>query len=223
MREIIFDTETTGFDPFSGDRVIEIGAVEMVNRVLTGENYHVYCNPEREVPEGAMKVHGITTEFLQDKPLIIEVLDDFISFVGDAPLVAHNATFDMKFINWELENASKSPIPSEQFTDTLVIARGKYPGQPNSLDALCKRLGVNNSNRTLHGALLDSEILADVYVELLGGRQAGLDLSVASKGMPEVQAGSRKRREVRTFSASEEEKAAHAAFLERLDEPIWKR
>ncbi len=221
MREIIFDTETTGFDPFSGDRVIEIGAVEMVNRVLTGETFHVYCNPEREVPEGAFKVHGISTEFLQDKPLIIDVLDDFMAFVGSDPLVAHNATFDMKFINWELENASKVTIPKDQFKDTLIIARTKYPGQPNSLDALCKRLGVNNSNRTLHGALLDSEILADVYVELLGGRQAGMDLSVASSGTIEA-TGIRQKREARTFTASEEEKAAHSAFVDGLDNPIWK-
>ncbi len=223
MREIIFDTETTGFDPFSGDRVIEIGAVEMVNRVLTGENFHAYCNPERDIPEGAVKIHGITAEFLSDKPLIIDVLDDFIAFVGDAPLVAHNATFDMKFINWELENASKAPIPKEQFKDTLVIARTKYPGQPNSLDALCKRLGVNNSNRALHGALLDSEILADVYVELLGGRQAGLDLSVVSKGMTGAALGNSKKRQARAFVASDEEKAAHTAFVDTLKEPIWKR
>lgn len=222
MREIIFDTETTGFDPFSGDRIVEIGAVEMINRVLTGENFHVYCNPERDMPEGAFKVHGISTEFLADKPLIIDVLDDFLAFVGDAPLVAHNATFDMKFINWELENASKTPIPKGQFTDTLIIARTKYPGQPNSLDALCKRLGVNNSNRALHGALLDSEILADVYVELLGGRQAGLDLSVVSKGMADT-GGYKIKREVRVFAASAEEKAAHATFIDKLDEPIWKR
>lgn len=222
MREIIFDTETTGFDPFSGDRVIEIGAVEMVNRVLTGENFHIYCNPERDVPEGAFKVHGISSEFLADKPLIIDVLDDFLTFVGDAPLVAHNATFDMKFINWELENASKTPIPKEQFTDTLILARNKYPGQPNSLDALCKRLGVNNSNRALHGALLDSEILADVYVELLGGRQAGLDLSVVSKGMANT-SGYKAKREPRVFAASDEEKTAHATFINTLDEPLWKR
>ncbi len=222
MREIIFDTETTGFDPFTGDRIVEIGAIEMINRVLTGETFHIYCNPERDMPQSAYKIHGISSDFLADKPLIIDVLDDFLAFVDGAPLVAHNATFDMKFINWELENASKAPISKDQFIDTLIMARTKYPGQPNSLDALCKRLGVNNSNRTLHGALLDSEILADVYVELLGGRQAGLDLSIVSKGMVDT-GGYKMKREVRVFTASAEEKAAHADFIVRLDEPIWKR
>jgi len=223
MREIIFDTETTGFDPLSGDRVIEIGCVEMVNKVLTGETYHVYVNPEREVPASAFKVHGISTDFLQDKPLFSSVADDFLEFVGDeAVLVAHNADFDMKFINWELENAGKPVLPQPRFKDTLAIARIKFPGAANSLDALCKRFGIDNASRTLHGALLDSEILADVYIELEGGRQAGMDLSLNPKKAVGNKAA-KKAREPRQFSPSDDELKAHEALIEKLDNPLWKQ
>jgi len=223
MREIIFDTETTGFDPLSGDRVIEIGCVEMVNKVLTGETYHVYVNPERDVPASAFKVHGISTDFLQDKALFSSVADDFLAFVGDeALLVAHNADFDMKFINWELENAGKPILPQARFKDTLAIARIKFPGASNSLDALCKRFGIDNANRTLHGALLDSEILADVYIELEGGRQAGMDLSLNPK-KPTGQTAIKKAREPRQFAPSEDELKVHDALIEKLDNPIWKQ
>lgn len=223
MREIIFDTETTGFDPLSGDRVIEIGCVEMVNKVLTGETYHVYVNPEREVPASAFKVHGISTDFLQDKPLFSGVADDFLAFVGDeAQLVAHNADFDMKFINWELENAGKPILPQPRFKDTLAIARIKFPGAANSLDALCRRFGIDNASRTLHGALLDSEILADVYIELEGGRQAGMDLSLNPKKRTN-QNNAKKAREPRTFSPSEDELKAHDALIEKIDNPLWKQ
>ncbi|TNE65132.1 MAG: DNA polymerase III subunit epsilon [Alphaproteobacteria bacterium] len=219
-RELIFDTETTGFDPMTGDRLIEIGLVEMVDKILTGSNYHVYVNPDREVPESAVKVHGITTDFLKDKPRFSEVMDDFLAYVGsDSVLVAHNADFDMRFINWELENAGRPIIHPKRFIDTLAIARTKFPGQPNSLDALCKRFAVSNTHRTLHGALLDAEILADVYVELLGGRQAGLDLAVDNGAAMETRV--RKARERRHFPVSEQELAAHAEFMAKFPNPIW--
>lgn len=218
-RELIFDTETTGFDPMTGDRLIEIGLVEMVDKTLTGEHYHQYVNPERDVPEGAVKIHGITTDFLRDKPVFSDIMDDFLAYVGDdSVLVAHNAEFDMRFINWELENAGRPIIHPKRFIDTLAIARTKFPGAANSLDALCKRFGVSNTHRTLHGALLDAEILADVYIELLGGRQAGLDLAVDAGG---AVAREKKARERRTFPVSDEERARHADFITKLNDPIW--
>lgn len=220
MRELIFDTETTGFDPMTGDRLIEIGLVEMIDKSLTGENYHVYVNPERDVPESAFKIHGLSTEFLKDKPVFSDIMDEFLAYVGDdSVLVAHNAEFDMRFINWELENAGRPIIHPKRFVDTLGIARTKFPGAANSLDALCKRFDVNNTHRTLHGALLDAEILADVYIELMGGRQAGMDLSV-DNGL-KIEVGPKKVRERRTFKVNEAELAAHAAFVEKLKNPIW--
>lgn len=218
-RELIFDTETTGFDPLTGDRLIEIGLVEMVNRSLTGSNYHAYVNPERDVPESAFKIHGLSTEFLKDKPVFSDVMDEFLAYVGDdSVLVAHNAEFDMRFINWELENAGKPVLHTKRFIDTLAIARTKFPGAANSLDALCKRFGVNNTHRTLHGALLDAEILADVYIELLGGRQAGLDLAVEKTV---VAAGPKKERQKRSFPVSDEELTAHKEFVATLSNPLW--
>lgn len=220
VRELIFDTETTGFDPFSGDRLIEIGLVEMVDKSLTGSNYHVYVNPEREVPESAFKIHGLSTEFLKDKPVFSDIMDEFLDYVGeDSVLVAHNAEFDMRFINWELEHAGKAPLHAKRFIDTLAIARTKFPGAANSLDALCKRFAVNNTHRTLHGALLDAEILADIYIELLGGRQAGLDLAVDNT--VQVNTGPKKKREPRVFRPSPEELSAHAAFIKTLKDPVW--
>lgn len=220
VRELIFDTETTGFDPMSGDRLIEIGLVEMVDKVLTGRHYHQYVNPERDVPESAVRVHGITTDFLKDKPVFADVVDEFLEFVGsDSVLVAHNAEFDMRFINWELENAVKPVIHVKRFIDTLAIARNKFPGAANSLDALCKRFGVSNGHRTLHGALLDAEILADVYIELLGGRQAGLDLAVDNGAGHVVR--EKKKREPRSFAVSDAELEAHAAFVGKLGNAIW--
>lgn len=219
MRELIFDTETTGFDPLSGDRLIEIGLVEMVDKKLTGNNLHQYVNPEREVPESAVKIHGLTTEFLSDKPVFTEVMDEFLEYVGDdSVLVAHNAEFDMKFINWELENASRPIIHKKRFIDTLAIARTKFPGSPNSLDALCKRFAINNTHRTLHGALLDAEILAEVYIELEGGRQGGMDLSVSKAARAAIQ---KKKREKRSFPVSEEDLTAHAEFIKSLKDPLW--
>lgn len=219
-RELIFDTETTGFDPMTGDRLIEIGLVEMVDKILTGETYHQYVNPERDVPESAVKVHGITTDFLRDKPVFSDVMDAFLDWVGgDSVLVAHNAEFDMRFINWELENAGRPIIHPKRFVDTLAIARTKFPGAANSLDALCKRFNVSNSHRTLHGALLDAEILADVYIELLGGRQAGLDLAVDGGGG--IVMREKKERAHRSFPVPQAELDAHAEFITRLNDPIW--
>lgn len=177
MREIVFDTETTGFDPETGDRVVEIGCVELLNHLPTGETYHVYINPERDMPEAAFKVHGLSEEFLSDKPKFAEVADGFVAFIQNAKLIAHNANFDIKFLNWELKQVGKPLIPNEVVIDSLELARRKHPMGPNSLDALCSRYNIDNTKRTLHGALLDSEILAEVYLELIGGRQTSLILS----------------------------------------------
>lgn len=203
----------------TGDRLIEIGLVEMVDRTLTGENYHIYVNPEREVPDSAFKVHGLSSDFLKDKPVFSDIMDDFLAFVGDdSVLVAHNAEFDMRFINWELENAGRPILHAKRFVDTLAIARVKFPGAANSLDALCKRFAISNTHRTLHGALLDAEILAEVYIELLGGRQAGLDLAVQKTAVPQ---GPKKQRPHRTFAVSDEELTAHKEFVATLTNPLW--
>jgi DNA polymerase III subunit epsilon len=177
MREIVLDTETTGLDPATGDRIVEIACVEIVNTVPTGETFHVYIDPQRDMPEEAFRVHGLSSEFLTGKPLFEHVAEDFLAFIGDAPLVIHNAEFDMRFINAELRRCNREPIPMDRIIDTLGLARRKHPGSPNSLDALCARYRIDNSRRTKHGALLDSELLAEVYVELVGGRQAALVLA----------------------------------------------
>ena len=178
MREIVLDTETTGFDPETGDRIVEIGAIELVNHLPTGRTYHAYINPERSMPQGAFEVHGLGDDFLRDKPLFKAVAPGFLDFVGeDSRLVIHNAGFDMKFLAWELRKAGLAPIPIERAIDTVEMARRKFPGSPASLDALCRRFGIDNSAREKHGALLDSELLAEVYLELIGGRQPGLVLA----------------------------------------------
>src|SRR5262249_15431269 len=176
LREIVLDTETTGLDAAAGDRLIEIGCVEIVNRIPTGREFHRYLNPERDLHRDAVDVHGLTTEFLQDKPLFKDVAEEFLEFIGTAPLVAHNATFDLAFLNAELARLSKPPLRVERLVDTLALARRRHPAGPNSLDALCKRYGIDNSARIKHGALMDSLLLASVYVELLGERQATLGL-----------------------------------------------
>ena len=178
MREVVMDTETTGLDPDTGDRIVEIGGVELYNHMPTGRVYHQYINPERDMPEGAFAVHGLSAEFLSDKPVFKAIADAFLEFVGDAKLVIHNASFDMKFLNAELKWIGNQPLPYSQAIDTLEIARRKFPGAQNSLDALCRRFGVDNSAREKHGALLDSEILAEVYLELIGGRQPDFALNV---------------------------------------------
>ena len=230
MREIVLDTETTGFDPATGDRIVEIGAVELMNHLPTGRTFHKYLNPQREVPAEAIAVHGLTDEFLRDKPLFADVAAEFASFIGDdAKLVIHNAAFDMKFLNAELKMIGKTQLPWSRALDTLALAREKFPGAQNSLDALCRRFGIDNSSRTLHGALLDSEILAEVYLELIGGRQPDLVLSPtqgASRGGPaSTSAGDwrpRARPEPLPPRLTEEEEAAHAAFVAKLGEAaIW--
>lgn len=177
QREIVFDTETTGLDPARGDRLIEIGCIEIVNRIPTGREFHYYLNPERDIHPDAVAVHGLTLDFLKDKPLFIDVCDAFLEFIGEAPLVAHNGSFDLGFINAELARLSKAVLPPHRIVDTLQIARRKHPAGPNSLDALCKRYGIDNTKRTKHGALMDAALLAQVYVELLGERQATLGLA----------------------------------------------
>ena len=177
MREIVLDTETTGLSPDNGDRIVEIGCVELINHVPTNNTYQVYLNPEKDMDPGAEKVHGLTNEFLLDKPKFIEIADSFLEFIGDSNLIAHNADFDINFLNSELVRAKKDKINNDRVVDTLKIARNKFPGARNSLDALCKRFFVDNSNRSLHGALLDSELLAEVYLELVGGKEPDLELS----------------------------------------------
>ncbi|MGI3164192.1 DNA polymerase III subunit epsilon [Pseudooceanicola sp. 200-1SW] len=228
MREIVMDTETTGFEPEQGDRLVEIGGVELLNHVPTGETFHVYINPQRDVPEDAFKVHGLSSEFLADKPLFRDVAQDFLDFVGDAKLVIHNAAFDMKFLNAELGWLGMPKLPWEQAIDTLAIARKKFPGSPASLDALCRRFGIDNSARTLHGALLDSEILAEVYLELIGGRQPDLVLGGGRKsrdtGPVDENWRPRPRPTPLPSRLTEDERAAHQAFVEKMGEAaLWSK
>lgn len=219
MREIVLDTETTGLDPLQGHRVVEIGCLELVNHMPTGRTFHVYLNPDRDMPMGAFQVHGLSEAFLSDKPRFHEVVDDFVSFIDDAVLIAHNASFDVAFLNAELQRASRATIPGERVIDTLAMARRKFPGANNSLDALCRRFNVDNSSRTLHGALLDSELLAEVYLELIGGRQPGLVLSVQTAETTVIV--QRIQRPARPHAPTEDEAAAHAAFIARLSNPLW--
>jgi len=220
MREIVLDTETTGFRQNDGDRIVEIGCLELVNHVATGNTYHQYINPERDMPDDAFGVHGLSEEFLSDFPVIADVMDAFIEFIGDAPLVIHNAEFDMRFINAELGLLGQEPLPMSRSIDTVRMAREKFPGAPASLDALCRRFSIDNSNRTLHGALLDAELLAEVYLELIGGRQADLELAQDKAG-ESLAVGESQRRDPRPHAASADEKSAHAAFLEKIKDPLW--
>lgn len=223
-REIALDTETTGLDPDDGHRIVEIGCVEMVNRVKTGNVFHVYLNPERDVPEESTRVHGLTADFLADKPTFSDVAFQFMGFLGDSPLVIHNAAFDMRFLNAELSRAHAPVLADDRAVDTVLIARKMFPGAPASLDALCRRFGVDLSARTKHGALLDADLLADVYLELMGGRQSTLELTEAAVTvtMEEVlEVSSRLSIPRRSFPPSEAERAAHRAFLARLKNPVW--
>jgi len=224
MREIVLDTETTGLDPLRGDRLVEIGCVEIFNRMPTGQTFHRYINPQRDVPREAFEVHGLSTEFLADKPLFSAVVDEFLTFVGDAPLVIHNASFDIGFINAELEKASRVAIPRERLVDTLLLARRKHPGVSNRLDDLCSRYAIDNSHRTKHGALLDAELLAEVYVDLIGARQSQLIL--ADKVQVSVGTAAdtprRQRTEPLTPRLTTSELAAHQAFVATLGEKaLW--
>ncbi len=227
MREIVLDTETTGLDPTTGDRIVEIGAVELLNHLPTGKTFHKYLNPERNMPEEAKAVHGLTEEFLRDKPVFSQIVEDFLTFIRDSKLVIHNASFDMKFINAELELVGKPTLQTDIAIDTLSIARKKYPGSPASLDALCRRFNIDNSARTLHGALLDSEILAEVYLELIGGRQPDFGLSEAyNTGERKVEEQRKVFNRPHTLKArlTVKEQKAHKAFVQNLGESaIWNK
>lgn len=227
MREIVFDTETTGLDPMSGDRLVEIGCIELVNRVATGRTFHAYFNPDRTMPIEAERVHGLSEAFLADKKRFHEHVDELLAFIADSPLVAHNAQFDFGFLNYELGVCGLPIVSLERMIDTLAIARRRHPGAKHSLDALCTRYGVDRSHRVMHGALLDAELLAQVYVELTGGRQIGLELTAeAAQTVVEVavfRPRQRAFRAPRPHVASAEELARHKQFLEAFDSPIWDR
>lgn len=231
MREIVFDTETTGLSPQTGDRLVEIGCVEMINRVETGRTFHAYFNPERAMPMEAQAVHGLGDAFLSDKPRFVETCGELLDFIGDSPLVAHNASFDFGFLNFELEQIGHPVICLTRMVDTLVLARQRHPGAKHSLDALCTRYGIDRSLRIKHGALIDAQLLAQVYIELTGGRQIGLGLSVAAPAaseaaLPGVGRGEPivvKMRPPRPHAPSEEELQRHTAFVAAMVDPIWKR
>ena len=226
MREIVFDTETTGLDPIQGDRMVEIGCIELIDRFPTGKTFHCYFNPERDMPEPAFKVHGLSIEFLKDKALFAHKADELIEFLGDAQLVAHNAMFDLGFLNAELERAGRSGVSRERIVDTLLLARRKHPGGANRLDDLCARYAIDNSRRTKHGALLDAELLAEVYIELIGARQAQLGLAQAAVA-PERPDGEpivlRERPAPLAIRLTDEARAAHRRFIASLGEgAIWR-
>lgn len=223
MREVVLDTETTGLNPLSGDRIVEIGCVELVNHVATGKVYHQYVNPERDMPDEAFAVHGLSQEFLGTHPVFADIVDKFLDFIGEDILIIHNAPFDLGFLNAELARAERPPLPMDRATDTVTMARRKFPGAQASLDALCRRFQIDNTGRVKHGALLDSELLAEVYLELVGGRQP--DLQLASGGgaaqttdpdgpAPDIRAA-------RPHTPTMDEVAAHAEFMDRLKNPIW--
>jgi len=224
MREIVFDTETTGLDPLAGDRLVEIGCIELFNRFPTGKTFHGYFNPERDMPEAALKIHGLTVEFLKDQPLFAHLVAELIEFLGDAQLVAHNAMFDLAFLNAELERAGHPVVSRDRMIDTLLIARRKHPGAANRLDDLCARYAVDNSRRTKHGALLDAELLAEIYVELIGARQAQLILSQAPViTVPGEIIAMRQRPMPLPSRLTAEAQAAHRQFIASLgDNAIWR-
>jgi DNA polymerase III subunit epsilon len=225
MREIILDTETTGLDPLRGDRLVEIGCVEIFNRMPTGQTFHRHINPERDMPAEAFAVHGLSTEFLASKPLFAEVVGDFLEFIADAPLVIHNASFDISFINAELDRIKRPPIPRERLVDTLLLARRKHPGVSNRLDDLCSRYAIDNSRRTKHGALLDAELLAEVYIDLIGARQSQLILAAETREIRSGVSGEMSRRQRLVPLApriTEADREAHRSFIATLGEkPIW--
>lgn len=234
MREIVLDTETTGIDPSAGHRIIEIGALEMFNQTPTGEQFHIYINPEREIDAGAVNIHGLTSEFLSDKPVFADVVAGFLEFIAESQLVIHNAPFDMGFINAELVRLGMAALPMDRAVDTLTMARRKFPGAQASLDALCRRFEIDNSHRDLHGALVDADLLATVYIELLGGRQRHLslepDTGQTATGAPAVESATPAftlkgdpAKFDRPHAPSDDELAAHRALLERLEDPIWNR
>jgi len=223
LREIVLDTETTGLDPGSGHRIVEVACLELVNHIPSGRRFQRYLNPDRDMPDDAHAIHGLTAAFLADKPRFGDVAAELLAFIDGAPLVIHNAEFDMRFLNAELARLEQAPLASHQAVDTLHLARRKFPGSPASLDALCKRFNIDNSAREVHGALLDAELLAEVYLELIGGRQAGFDLVQAeARAAAAASASQAQIRPPRILDApSIEELAAHAALLVRLKEPLW--
>ena len=223
MREIVLDTETTGFDPLSGHRVVEIGCIELFNHLATGKEFHAYLNPERDMPSEAEAVHGLSITFLADKPLFQAVADDMLTFIGDAPIIAHNVGFDMNFINAELTRVGKRPLPTNRAIDTVTLARRKFPGAQASLDALCRRFQIDTSARDKHGALLDAKLLAQVYLELVGGREPGLALASAESAEVQDIIRAAAARPAREQAPRAEELAAHTAFLGNLKNPIWSR
>lgn len=219
MREVVLDTETTGLSPSSGHRIVEIGCIELVNHVATGRHFHKYINPERDIPGEATTIHGLTEEFLSDKPLFADIAGELEAFLGDDALVIHNAEFDLGFINAELDRIGRPPLSAERATDTVALARGKFPGAQVNLDALCRRFQIDNSDRSLHGALKDARLLAEVYLELLGGRQRALELSAEKQAA--LDPADQIRRPPRPHAPTADEEAAHARFLEKLNSPIW--
>jgi len=234
MREIALDTETTGISPRDGHRIIEIGALELMHHLPTGRKLHLYINPEREIDDGAVAVHGITSDFLADKPVFADIVEEFLAFVGDDPMVIHNASFDMGFLNAELKQLDRPVLPMAQSIDTLMMARKKFPGAQANLDALCRRFEIDNSHRDLHGALVDADLLAAVYIELLGGRQPGLALDLDNQTQagdqsalnsidsdPSFHLDAKPMRPIRSHAPTAEELKAHAKFLEELTNPIW--
>lgn len=223
MREIVLDTETTGLDPASGHRIVEIGCVELVGRLPSGATFQRYINPEREMPAEARAVHGLTDEFLREQPLFSHIAAEFLDFIADSPLVIHNADFDLGFMNMELQQAGFSALHGNRAIDTVLLARRKFPGAPASLDALCKRFAIDNSGRELHGALLDASLLAEVYLELTGGRQTGLRFGAEPDNAARAAANgpSAAARAPRPHAASADELARHAALLAKIKNPIW--
>lgn len=220
MREVVLDTETTGLDPTAGHRIVEIGCIELVNHVATGRNFHSYVNPERDIPVEAQAVHGLTTEFLAGHPTFAAIVDDFDTFIADSALIIHNAEFDLGFLNAELQKLNRPLLPLQRAIDTVMLARRKFPGAPANLDALCRRFEIDNSDRSLHGALKDARLLAEVYLELIGGRQR--DLGLAAEGRRGAEAEAQNRRTPRPHAPTPDEELAHAAFVDKLQSPIWK-
>ena len=220
MREVILDTETTGLNSDNGDRIVEIGCVELVNHVATGATYHQYVNPERPMPDEAFQIHGLSEAFLSEFPVISDIIDEFLEFIGVAPLVIHNAEFDLRFLNAELARLDKPALKIKRAIDTVRLAREKFPGASVSLNALCKRFSIDNSSRSFHGALLDAHLLALVYLELVGGKQQGFELSTKEIAN-EVIATNGNRRDTRNFAIKDDELEAHAGFLAKITKPIW--
>jgi DNA polymerase-3 subunit epsilon len=225
VREIVIDTETTGLNPFAGDRIVEVGCIELVNHIPTGRTFQAYVNPERDIPAESERVHGLTATFLQDKPVFAAIVEDLLAFVGDAPLIAHNAGFDMGFINAELKRLNRAPLAADRTIDTVELARRKFPGAQASLDALCRRFQIDIAHRSKHGALLDAELLAKVYLELVGGREPALLLNVAAteSSVSPTAASIVVERPPRAHAPTPDEAAAHNAFLATLKDPIWLR